>query len=87
MTDYIDREAAEEIFACGKENWKDYEAGACIAALPAADVAPVVHGEWKFSIWHGRRLCSVCKCETDESGEYNPYQYCPRCGARMDGAE
>lgn len=53
MSDYISRDAAENIFACGKENWKDFEAAACIAALPAADVREVVlcrncaNGEWE----------------------------------------
>lgn len=51
------------------------------------DVAPVVHGSWVFEkdlIIHGS--CSVCGwaahyCEDDVFGE----NYCPNCGARMDG--
>jgi hypothetical protein len=51
--------------------------------LPAADVAPVVHGR-KIEdgdigcFW----LCSLC-------GECLPYgaNYCPNCGAKMDGGD
>lgn len=51
--------------------------------LPAADVAPVVHGR-KIEdgdigcFW----LCSLC-------GECLPYgaNYCPHCGAKMDGGD
>ena len=44
------------------------------------DVAPVVHGEWitKFPL----STCSVCEA----SMILNDYaDYCPNCGARMDG--
>lgn len=42
MADYIKREDALKIFSTSKENWKDYEAAACIAAIPAADAVEVV---------------------------------------------
>lgn len=62
--------------------------------IPAADVAPVVHGRWDDS---GRYTfpsgdtdvrCTICGCALAES-EYRLYDwnYCPICGARMDGAE
>lgn len=51
----------------------------------AADVAPVVHGEWL-----GRRggffdfaTCSNCKEDYPLGGD--TLNYCPNCGARMDG--
>lgn len=51
--------------------------------LPPADAAPVVHGRW---IMHADELgltseCSVCHIETMCNGNY-----CPNCGAKMDGA-
>ena len=60
--------------------------------IPAADVAPVVHGRWDDS---GRYTfpagsvavrCTNCGCALTES-EYhlNNWNYCPVCGAKMDG--
>lgn len=60
--------------------------------IPAADVAPVVHGEWEaskkaFSYYHYR--CSVCGCDnyrhTGRDGKAEIMRYCPNCGAKMDG--
>ena len=48
--------------------------------IPAADVAPVVHGRWKGE-GMGDYSCSLCT-EVVSGNEYN---YCPNCGARMDG--
>ena len=62
-----------------------------IKNAPAADVAPVRHGEWVKE--HNRigdddYQCSHCKgyaCESG-SGFYDVLtDYCPNCGARMDG--
>lgn len=47
--------------------------------LTAADVAPIQHGRW---IGVDYDKCSVCGGL--ELGRTN---YCPNCGARMDGAE
>lgn len=48
-----------------------------------ADVAPVVHGRWiEYQIPHVI-CCSNCDWATD-AAEKN-FQYCPMCGARMDG--
>jgi len=50
--------------------------------IPAADVAPVVHGRWiEYQIPHVI-CCSNCDWATD-AAEKN-FQYCPMCGARMD---
>ena len=56
-----------------------------IESIPAADVAPVRHGQWvkeKKDVlihWH----CSACR-ECYFLEEPNA-KYCPHCGARMDG--
>lgn len=52
-----------------------------LGRIPAADVAPVVHGHWVYGC-----QCSVCG---DRHGPYNArhkpyYNYCPNCGAKMD---
>ena len=46
------------------------------------DVAPVRHGRWIDNKHTDTAICSECKCVfTDETN------YCPKCGAKMDGGE
>ena len=49
-----------------------------LEALPAADVAPVVHGEWLDG--YKIQTCSLCKYRGKKS-----WTFCPHCGARMGG--
>lgn len=55
-----------------------------VLAIPAADVVEVVHGRWYWDAdnetGHNIRRCSVC-----HSGSGWAFNYCPNCGARMDG--
>lgn len=57
---------------------------------PAADVAPVVHGRWINKTDINRALveqrvdCSVCGHIFWHTSALS-YNYCPNCGARMDG--
>ncbi len=82
--EYISRAEALEITTrtCG-----DYAAAfAEIRKLPAADVAEVVHGEWignKGGFWE-MATCSMCDEEYPCVGMAP--NFCPNCGARMDGA-
>lgn len=68
--------------------------------FPAADVAPVRHGKWvRKKEWHlGRWVawleCSCCGERDDNCEMYDmlpfgaePSNYCPNCGARMDGGD
>lgn len=68
--------------------------------IPAADVAPVVHGRWEYdqnaTDWGiGGYVCSVCKnrnnnppCKRVKSVSFfSGAKYCPNCGARMDGGQ
>lgn len=60
-----------------------------VLKLPAADVAPVVHGRWilerepngKPYCFH----CSVCDSDYHCIGIVVASDYCPNCGAKMDG--
>ena len=55
---------------------------------PTIDVAPGRHGRW-ISVPHKlARVCSVCN--RDEPYKFadidaDVYDYCPNCGAKMDG--
>ena len=65
-----------------------------IGKLPAADVVAVVHGRWddsgRYTFPSGAAAvrCTNCGCALTES-EYhlNNWNYCPVCGAKMDGGE
>ena len=62
-----------------------------IESIPAADVVDVRHGEWVVSRtdfgWNCSEFPTHCKCTL--CGREVPYQdrdnYCPNCGAKMDG--
>lgn len=47
------------------------------------DVAPVKHGEWK----QNRNIfeCSECGYKFEHGGYLPFFNYCPCCGAKMDG--
>lgn len=57
-----------------------------ISEIPAADVAPVVHGRWIYDKKAQRPYCSVCK-EYFYGATNSPMSYCSNCGAMMDGGE
>ena len=82
MAEYIERESAIESLPVAWDS-----AINALRNAPSADVAPVVHGRWE---WIGPYrynddgmigTCSVCK----ERLRLFAYNYCPNCGAKMDG--
>ena len=111
MAEYIEREAALDIFGEGPL-WTGYfehyplevhlaVVGVArlireeIGKIPAADVAPVVHGHWdcipnqymavasKDGKYFGNAtVCSVCHEVNPNAYKTN---YCPNCGAKIDG--
>ena len=56
-----------------------------IASIPAADVAPVVHGRWVYHNFD--TICSECRKSAifDEWEQQAETEFCPHCGAKMDG--
>lgn len=55
-----------------------------IADIPAADVRPVVRGEWEWEMYQYTPHCSIC----GGAGFPGPangkrYHFCPNCGADM----
>lgn len=55
---------------------------------PTADVVEIRHGYWKVYKDLGYRFVKNYQCSEcgDIIGDVN-YNYCPNCGARMDGDE
>lgn len=57
-----------------------------IRNTPKVDAVEVVHGEWVYDHWCEFR-CSIC----GEWSNSEPYKgkenYCPNCGAKMDGGK
>lgn len=67
---------------------------AMIARFPAADVAPVVHARWMHSRYEDCSeqfelvKCSQCNHEAYAMAFYvRGGNYCPNCGAKMDGGD
>lgn len=54
--------------------WKEIE------NAPTVDAEPIRHGEWIESKVGGYDKCSVCREST-----LAKYNFCPNCGAKMDG--
>lgn len=109
MAEYIERDALlkkaikEQRFVFWKDDvinnervvltcYKDLED--VVRSIPAADVAPVAHGNWisweeadNFIPSARRHECSVCHdaAQVLVNGLELLSDYCPNCGARMDG--
>ena len=102
MAEYIEREKAYQ--KCG---WYNTVNGKSIcaarkdelAAIPAADVAPVRHGRWlkieermvlayntHFTMTITSETCSECNVRSGFLGKkgYVKDNSCPNCGAKMD---
>lgn len=58
--------------------------------LPAADVAPVRHGRWIKNSFLSDDITTAgkcCKCGEIISWFSKAPNYCPNCGAKMDGGK
>lgn len=68
--------------------WVDDMRGDVIDAT-ATDVAPVVHGTWEYIPQMFNTLsqfrCPFCGWWSLDPSIDGAYNYCPGCGARMDG--
>ena len=97
MTEYIERDALlDDISAAVKHRGMGEIIGQTLMRYvkrqPAADVAPVVHGRWIHSRYEDCSeqfelvKCSQCNHEAYAMAFYvRGGNYCPACGAKMDG--
>ena len=100
MSGYIKKNALSEellnLAIAGKDKVQISSVINMIEGLPAADVAPVVHAYWRGIegdgydpegniVWDTFE-CTNCGEEHYADGEPT-WDYCPFCGARMDGEE
>lgn len=53
-----------------------------LLSIPVADVAPVRHGRW---IMHDDEFGLTCECSACHIETMGDGNYCPNCGAKMDG--
>lgn len=96
MAEYITKEALKERFTKrlvwlkrdihdkyseGLYDGCEYDAH-LIDEIPAADVAPVVHGRW---IATHDEFCSCSLCKYPVHAVWSQTNYCPNCGAKMTG--
>lgn len=96
MAEYITKEALKERFTKrlvrlkrdihdkyseGLYDGCEYDAH-LIDEIPAADVAPVVHGRW---IATHDEFCSCSLCKYPVHAAWSQTNYCPNCGAKMTG--
>ena len=86
MAEYIERRAAlrEAKYAAVR----GLDPVAFVEDVPVADVAPVVHGRWE----PGNPICPVCGGDKFKDLDADIWcdrlpNYCPNCGAKMDGGD
>ena len=79
MPKYIEAATAAEVIS-QKHNIPLTDLVDTFAEIPSADVAPVVHGQWKINCDGYYPYCSECLYEPEKL-----LNYCPNCGAKMDG--
>lgn len=93
MSEYIERGALLLRIDChgtNKFGMLDEDIRAFIKKQPAADVVEVKHGKW-VDKWGGRYVnqcyrCSVCGDHAlGNDKRWFLTDYCPNCGAKMDG--
>lgn len=93
MAEYINKDTIEKFIKDGLNNPDKSKAFGHdaieileeIYLSPAADVAEVKHGRWR---WEGKfKACSNCgsHVEWNETLGANFWKFCPYCGTKMDG--
>lgn len=100
MDEYVERKKLEEAFDNADPDVCESYPDGCvdwgfgggnvrdvIRGVPAADVAPVVHGRWRYCGF--LQECQTCgEIYSMHGGNAGKsWNYCPNCGAKMDGGD
>ena len=89
MAEYVDRGTAIAkltVLEVTEPNDTMADVKRVLTDIPAADVAPVVHGRWISKNPHGYEWTFVCSnCGYVDSYPFNDrHNYCTNCGAKME---
>lgn len=95
MTEYINREELQKAISRKKcivakirytEGFNDaiMRVKSIVSTFKAADVAPVIHGKWKYFKKQGIAVCTNCSFERNLDSDFGRAISCPNCGAKMD---
>lgn len=96
MSEYIEREALMRNLKHFAPEQLTPLIKSLIQKQPAEDVVEVRHGKWKLKQYEGGILdgeiydeCSICEYQRffDDIRFKTAFNYCPNCGAKMDGKE
>lgn len=91
VLDIVSQYCPDDDGSCSKADVDPREMLDEIEALPTTDVQPVKHGHWDYSekengecAWY---FCSECDEPAEQLYNNEPLlsEFCPHCGARMDG--
>lgn len=90
MARLIDADALVEKFwqpECRTQTRRDFVA--MVNYAPTVDAVPVVHGEWiptkMIDVYSGREIIDGYICDQCGRDAMRKSNYCPNCGAKMDG--
>jgi len=85
MAEYIEREALISIIRERNSrvpSWIEE----CISDCSTIDVRPERHGGWDID-FYCNRVCSCCSYTDSNAVKVSASNYCPNCGAKMDGED
>lgn len=92
MGEYVKR--SDALHAVGDIHPLDYNGQGIVKRIkdiPAADVVEVRHGRWIWELANNgwaNHICSECGYAKNTDIHVRlGYDYCPRCGAKMDGGQ
>lgn len=95
MAEYIEREKVLEMLLSaddgniGSENWRAAidVATTGLYNMPAVDVQEVKHGKWETEYRQGLSVSSGYVSSCCDMWNERQTDYCPNCGAKMDGED